>query len=273
MKVIAQPSVFLIGSSHVEEDGLQAFLDHINASNWKSNASTDVEKLIEVYGRGCYESWGPGTHNLNIRSVRSDNSAYLRNILRHAHGSVLEHATLNFMICDCSRVFTHELVRHRVGTAFSEESGRYVRKPEMGFWVPTDLEIISSEHGTISIQQVDELQKILIETVCYVEDQISRAYDVLEMDKITDFEIKKRLTTIVRRIAPEGQASQIGFTSNIRTMRHLLEARTSPHAEEEIRIVFGDIGHMLQKRYNSLFGDYVKQIDGHSHFVTQNLKV
>jgi hypothetical protein len=35
-----------------------------------------------------------------------------------------------------SRVFSHEIVRHRPGTAVSQESRRYVRLDELPFWFP-----------------------------------------------------------------------------------------------------------------------------------------
>jgi len=59
--------------------------------------------------------------------VRSDRREYFENLLRSAHGSVLEHAGYSFALRNVSRVFTHELVRHRAGSAFSQESLRYVR--------------------------------------------------------------------------------------------------------------------------------------------------
>src|SRR3712207_7300673 len=40
------------------------------------------------------------------------------------HGSVLEHASFNFLLYGISRSVTHELVRHRAGAAFSQISDR-----------------------------------------------------------------------------------------------------------------------------------------------------
>ena len=44
----------------------------------------------------------------------------LKNIIEVGHGSVLEHATFNFILTGVSRSFTHELIRHRGGFAFSQ---------------------------------------------------------------------------------------------------------------------------------------------------------
>ena len=82
--------------------------------------------LSEVMARSCYRSFGTAL-NPNVTRVRSSNKAHLANLIKVKHGSTLEHAWLNFMFCDVSRVVTHELVRHRAGTAVSQESLRFVR--------------------------------------------------------------------------------------------------------------------------------------------------
>ena len=45
-------------------------------------------------------------------------------------------------------------------------------------------------------------------------------------------------------------------------------------AEEEIRIVFGQVGRLMQERYPNLFRDYtVTDVGGHPHFCTAHRKV
>jgi thymidylate synthase (FAD) len=267
MVKIVEPKVFLIGESQVNQEELDSFLAHINASQWNTDASSDVEKLVEIYGRGCYESWASEGHNRNISRVRRGNETYLSNIIKSQHGSVLEHSWLNFMICDISRIFSHELIRHRVGTAYSQESLRYVRTEELSFWVPTDLEILSTVDHSISISQAQNCAQILVESVKYLENRIEEATELFDLDNLKNFDLKKRLTTIIRRIAPEGMGTQIGFSCNIRTLRHLLELRTSPHAEEEIRVVFGKIGKIVAEKFPNLFFDYdIEEVDGHPYF-------
>jgi thymidylate synthase (FAD) len=58
------------------------------------------------------------------------------NILRSGHEWVLEHASFTFVLHNVSRVLTHELIRHRPGTAVSQESLRFVRLDEIPFWFP-----------------------------------------------------------------------------------------------------------------------------------------
>src|SRR3989344_7080667 len=141
---LVEPKVFLVGETRIVPSGLRSYLKHIGIPNWQSDAPTDVEKIIEVMGRLCYRSFEPGL-NPNVTKVREHNKDYLANIIEVQHGSVLEHAFINFIFADVSRVFTHELVRHRVGVAISQESLRFVRLTDIGFWPP--LVLREDEHA------------------------------------------------------------------------------------------------------------------------------
>ena len=65
---------------------------------------------------------------LRPRSARYNENAkrYFGNLSSSGHGSVYEHATFSFLCYGISRSNTHEIVRHRAGTAFSQLSQRFV---------------------------------------------------------------------------------------------------------------------------------------------------
>ena len=134
-----KPKVFLIGESKVNTDELQKLISHLGAPNWQSDAPSDAELLCEIYGRACYKSFGTELHP-NIVQVRKTNKSYLKNVIEKGDGSVLEHAVVNFFFADVSRVFTHELVRHRVGTAISQESLRFVRLTDLNWYAPVCIQ-------------------------------------------------------------------------------------------------------------------------------------
>jgi thymidylate synthase (FAD) len=75
-------------------------------------------------------------------------------------------------------------------------------------------------------------------------------------DDGTKMHEKKLKTSFMRRFAPEGLATGLVWTANIRTLRHTIEARTDQGAEEEIRLVFGKIGELMRAEAPALFGDY-----------------
>ncbi|MCP4644302.1 MAG: FAD-dependent thymidylate synthase, partial [bacterium] len=236
---VAEPKVFLIGETRAVEDGLSAYLEHVGAPEWATDAPSDAEKLCEFYGRLCYRSFGPGL-NPNVTRVRQGSKPYLNHILEVGHGSVLEHSYLNFVLADVSRVLTHELVRHRAGTAISQESLRYVRLEDLSAYVP--MHIRESEEGmeifARTFEQLEEVQAAL-----------AQAY---EIDDEKAFDRKKKLTSAFRRMAPIGLATTIGWTCNFRTLRHVIEVRTAPDAEEEIRLVFGQVYEIVRDRFPNL---------------------
>src|SRR5262245_59960949 len=132
------PLVFILAEKTYDPEGVAAYLNHVGVPDWKTDAPTHVEGLAELIGRACYRSYAPGL-NANVTQVRSRNAAYVRNLIERKHGSVFEHGWVTFAFSDVSRVFTHELVRHRVGCAISQESLRFVRDDELRFWLPPAL--------------------------------------------------------------------------------------------------------------------------------------
>jgi len=227
-----------------------AYLNEVGGSSWlESRASEegipDAELLIEFAGRTCYRSWEPGL-NPNVRKIRTDRREYFANLLNSGHGSVFEHASFTFVFHDVSRVFTHELVRHRAGSAFSQESLRYVRLVDIGFRIPPALQELGDE---------------VVEIVERLETFQREAADVLIKDE-TSFATKKEVTSALRRLAPIGLSTEIVWTANVRTIRHVIEQRTAPGAEEEMRHVFGSVAEVMLQEVPLLFQDFERNDDG-----------
>ncbi len=200
-----EPQVFLLARPAINEEGLAAYLQTVGAPDWDTDAPSAGEKLIEVAGRSCYRSFEPGL-NPNVTKIREGSKAYLENILKVKHGSVVEHANWTFAFFNVSRVFTHEIVRHRAGTAISQESLRFVRLTEIGMWVPPE------------IRENPEALAIFEEVVRKSEEAQQRMADVLAIEG-RPFHEKKVLTSAMRRVAPDGLATTIIWTANARTLR------------------------------------------------------
>ena len=259
-----EPKVFLVGETRVLLDKVQEYLIEIGAPEWKSDATSDIEMLVELMGRICYRSFKPGL-NPNVTTIREHNDEYLRNILETGHGSVLEHSSLSFIFMNVSRVLTHELVRHRIGVAISQESLRYVRLDKLNFWFPA----IFRDHP-----KRDELMDLCAKKVEQDEQFQLRLVKILEIEQEKKFAVKKKLTSAMRRFAPIGLATSIGWSVNMRSLRHVIEMRTDPSAEEEIRLVFGKVAEIVKKRYPNFFNDYeVEIVDGLPWYKTSNRKV
>jgi|SRR5437868_5117371 len=243
-----EPEVYLVARPELDYDELGRYLEEVGATKWLERLDRDdldAQNLAEFAGRLCYRSFEPGL-NPNVTRIREDQGDYLRNILSSAHGSVLEHLNFSFVLHNVSRVLTHELVRHRPGVAISQESLRFVRLTELPFWFPDwaeqDPELM--RRATAMLEQMEEFQG-------WMADH----FGLDEEGKI--FAEKKHRTSFMRRFAPEGLATGLVWTANVRTLRHTIESRTAVGAEEEIRLLFQNIGELMRKEAPALFGDYV----------------
>lgn len=261
-----EPTVFLIAQTDANQEELQQYLSHIGAPEWTTDAPSDVEEIVEVMARACYKSFGPGL-NPNVTRVRPNNRSHLTNLVQVRHGSTLEHSWATFMICDVSRVFTHELVRHRVGTAISQESLRFVRFEDMGLWVPPCFA------NNAKATKVYENTWEILETQYQKLIKIAGEMEGSPFDELP-FHIKKKYTSAARRVAPDGVATNVGWSCNMRSLRHIIEDRTDPGAEEEIRYVFGKIAEIALKKWPNLFFDYKSEVvEGLAQYTTPNRKV
>ena len=248
------PSVHLVARPSVDLEGMRGYLEDVGGASWLARriaeaggAPNDGELLVEFSGRLCYRSWEPRL-NPNVTRIRKDKDEYFGNLLRSLHGSVLEHASFTFALRNVSRVFTHELVRHRAGSAFSQESLRYVRLTDIGFRVPPVLEVVRDQVVSL-VEQLEEFQ--------------ASAADALGLDEDgVPFAVKKEVTSALRRLAPIGLSTDIVWTANVRTLRHVIEMRTAAGAEEELRLVFDDVARTMCAEAPGLFQDFRRTDDG-----------
>jgi thymidylate synthase (FAD) len=253
MKTVEEPQVFLIAKTMLHEDGLQKYLNSIGITedDWFPDPRvSDAENLIEAGGRMCYRSWAPwdptkpeGT-NPNVTKVREGNDKYLKNVIRSEHGALVEHPSVTMIFKDVSRVFTHELVRHRAGWAYSQESLRYVRlSGDIRFWIP---DAVKGKVGATRLFQ---------ETIGHLADVQAKLHRLYDIEHIKNFSAKKLLTSMFRRLAPIGLATSIMATGNLRAWRHVIRMRTETVAEEEIRLCFQKAASLLKAEYPNAFFD------------------
>jgi thymidylate synthase (FAD) len=59
-----------------------------------------------------------------------------------------------------------------------------------------------------------------------------------------------------------GLSTDIIWTANVRTLRHVIEMRTAEGAEEELRLVFDEIARIAQREAPLLFQDFTRSDDG-----------
>ncbi len=254
--------MFLLGETQTNQEGVSALMEHLGVPEWTSDAGTSAELLTEIYGRSCYRSFGTDL-NPNLTMVRPTNQAYITNTLEKGDGSIFEHAVANFFFADVSRVFTHELVRHRAGTAMSQESLRFARLTDLNWYAPVVVKE-SPEAMEVYATKMQELSEL--------QAELAELFEIDEGRK--NFDKKKKLTSAFRRLAPMGLATNIGWSANMRALRHIIEMRTDPGAEEEIRLVFGKVAEIAISRWGNIFADYEQEmVDGLPWYKSKNKKI
>ncbi len=243
MGKFVEPKVFWVGYQKINESEVRRYLkDSGNEDFLKSMEAarkaglTDAEILCSMFAKLCYKSLTLG-HNENISRVR-DIEDNIRNCFDIGHGSVFEHVNFNFIVADCSRVYTHEQVRHRPGAAYSQNSGRYIRLDEIDIVFDPIL---------------NPIRELCQEKQRFDEDWYRRAVDAIGLRDMKSFGQKKKITSALRRFAPNGQSNEIAMSLNLRSIRHIVMIRTSRHAEWEIRKIYEQVYLLLKDHYRTMF--------------------
>jgi thymidylate synthase (FAD) len=273
-----KPSVYRIAETALNEVQFNLFLEHVGAPGWTTNAATDSELLIEAAGKLCYKSFSADL-NPNLTIVRQGhNHNFIGNLMRQHHGSVFEHAHVTFAMMDLSRIATHELVRHRLAN-YSQESLRFVRPTSLRMYYPEafdqlttdpvsddqmikliDIHSRSPDAGRLRLEHADSVRDCVLAIFEQHITDVERVHHMLVVltgldDATRPFKEKKRLTSALRRLLPDGMATGIIMTANHRVWRDVIERRTSVAAEEEIRYIFNAIADSLAGQFPAIYQD------------------
>jgi thymidylate synthase (FAD) len=98
-----------------------------------------------------------------------------------------------------------------------------VRLTDIGFRVPPALEPVRDQVISL-VEQLEEFQVTAAETLGLDDEGVP-------------FSVKKEVTSALRRLAPIGLSTDIVWTANVRTLRHVIEMRDGTRREEELRHV------------------------------------
>ena len=223
--------------------------DMIEAAAENQLKGTDAERLVEVAGRICYDSLGKGRGS----------EAYHAHILEVGHGSVEEHAQFSFHIRGVSRALTHELVRHRVGVAISQRSTRYVDESMADVVMHPACRTVDVGCET-GVAYVDAIRAGR-EAYKLIADDVEAGLLSRGVDKAT---ARKQARGAARLILPNGIETELIWSANIRTLRHVVEMRADDAADAEIRALGIALLGIMQIEAPAYFKDYtvVEAADG-----------
>jgi thymidylate synthase (FAD) len=261
MNVLTEPKVFLVGRSSIDGDAVREFLSD-EATAWATDTENGSELIAEMAGRVCYMSFGD-------KQGRRSNQEYLANLIRMEHGSVLEHSVWNFIVTGVSRSFTHELIRHRAGFAYSQLSQRYVDESEANFVEP-DVIARAPELHQVWLDSVSQSHEAYRRLADGLSELIEREFpDMKRRDK------RKKAREAARSVLPNATETKMFFSANARALRHFIEYRGAPDAEPEIRKLALKVLEIMKDESPNIFGDYeIESLpDGGSSTVTEHKKV
>jgi thymidylate synthase (FAD) len=197
---------------------------------------TDIDretilKNIERAGRTCYKS--------ESKITEESASAFVRNIIKRGHLSVIEHGNISVRFIT-DRGVTHELVRHRLAS-FSQESTRYVNYQSKGMafilppWVNSNL---VGDHNLVNMEN----------QIFFKYPEGSMFLNKVEKEDMEWFWIMAHADANyqyfidhgwspqqARSVLPSSLKTEIVTTANLREWMHILELRTSLKAHPQIR--------------------------------------
>jgi thymidylate synthase (FAD) len=181
--------------------------------------------LIYTACRTCYSELAP--EEIFRRATAGEIEAakmqrLINGVIESGHGSTIEHVVFTFGISGVSRTLSHQLVRHRAGVAFDQQSQRYVTYKAAATMLP---------------QTIAEADPAVRERY---EDQVSSSmavYDELISAGIPGED--------ARFIFPNGTRTNLVMTTNLRALIHMSGLRLCTMAQWEIRRLFQLIRHEI----------------------------
>jgi thymidylate synthase (FAD) len=225
-----------------------------------------AEALIKFAGQLCYYSFGAN------RTFNEKADEYFKNIKSSGHGSVCEHSNFSFLIYGVPRSFTHELVRHRAGAAFSQVSQRYVDGSTLRF-VERPASAADPELHEMFINWIDLASTQYDKRAARLLELQQSGFAGLSGEKKRD--LRKKINQDARACLPNEAEAPIFVTLNVRSLRHVIEMRAASPADVEIRAVAMTLYSMALSQAPLLFNDYtvVPQSDGFPAVSTEYRKV
>lgn len=260
------PRVYVTGVQSLHAAGLSDYLTDEGYEDWTTTATQGGEIMPELFGRLCYLSFAGGRGH----------GAYIQNIKHERHGSVLEHATVSFILAGVSRTLTHELVRHRAGWAYSMLSQRYVDESHAQIVCPAAVRACRDDPEWSHVYH----EWVRVASNCrtgyrFVANELEHKLGIRDAKgKLATF-WRKFCRGAARSLMPGGTETKIGCTVNARALRHFLEMRAAPSADLEIREIALLIYRSVLPFWPDLLGDYEVRLDdqGDEYLFTEYVKV
>ena len=181
--------------------------------------------LVYTACRTCYSELEPDEifRRATTGEVATEKQqALISKVIESGHGSTIEHIVFTFGITGVTRTLSHQLVRHRAGVAFDQQSQRYVNYKRPSYMVPGSVADADPELREMFITELDESLELygkLVEAGIPGED--------------------------ARFVMPNATRTNLVMTTNMRALIHMAGLRLCTMAQWEIRRLFQLIRHEI----------------------------
>jgi len=187
---------------------------------------------IEQAARTCYRS----EHKVEADSAK----ALFAKLLKSGHHSQFEHVTLSVRLV-CDRGVSHELVRHRIGVAFSQESTRYCNYGKEQFERQIAVTLPAG---------IEQLTDQGVPTPSYL--LWKAAIDVAEHSYLRLLELGIS-PQVARSVLPTCLATTIVLTANLREWYHIFNLRLASGAHPDMKALMRKVLAAFVAYYPTLF--------------------
>jgi len=181
--------------------------------------------LIYTACRTCYSELAPEeifrkaeTGEIEVAKMQR----LISNVIESGHGSTIEHVVFTFGITGVSRTLSHQLVRHRAGVAFDQQSQRYVTFKKAATMLPQTI-----AEGDPDVRERYEEQ---------IEGAMSLYGDLVGAGIPGED---------ARFVFPNATRTNLVMTTNLRALIHMSGLRLCTMAQWEIRRLFQLIRHEI----------------------------
>lgn len=180
----------------------------------------EVEVVDKIY-TACRTCYAPGTPQDQYKKTQEDLTGFsgwekkwklINHVVQSGHHSTLEHVSFTFLISGVSRALSHQLVRHRIGVAYSQQSQRYCKFDEgFEYVIPPSIGkyMTSESKFTDLMAKIQQVYNEFVESGIPAED--------------------------ARMVLPNACCTNLTVTMNLRELIHFTDERCCTCAQWEIR--------------------------------------
>lgn len=193
----------------------------------------EPEKMVAAAAKLCYSKIGIDGILDGLDTEKTEK--FLNMLMDLGHESPIEHVSFTFGVEGISRVLSHQLVRHRIGCSYSQQSQRYVKLEQFEYIIPPQIDAI------------DEAREIFVDSMRKDQEAYDKLAEILYAENYNRYinegktgkqamqMAEKASIEDARYVFPNACETKIVFTMSARALFNFFKMRCCERAQWEIR--------------------------------------